>query len=67
MSKKIVTSYIDEKGRKQGTFLEGERNPVKHKHDDGSFGNDVEAYRHTYKDGKRVYREKAPEWGKIHE
>ena len=58
---------LDDKGRKQGKWLEGELSK-EHKHKDGSRGKDGEAYIHTYKDDKVVRSEKAKKWkeGKIH-
>lgn len=56
---------VDSDG-KQGTWLEGEESRS-HTHNDGTHGTDIEAFRNTYKDGKVVDREKASDWGKIHE
>lgn len=57
--------WFSDKG-KEGTFLEG-RASSEHRHKDGSWGRDIEAYRNTYKEGKEVSSEKAPDWGKDHE
>jgi hypothetical protein len=57
--------WLNEDGKKEGTWLEGEESPS-HPHKDGTFGTDIDAYRNTYKDGERVSHKKAKDWGKQH-
>jgi len=58
--------WFNSDGNKDGSWLEGERSH-EHTHRDGTRGHDVEAYRNTYSDDHMVSRDKATDYGKIHE
>ena len=60
-----IPGSIDDKGRKQGSFLEGRESP-EHTHSSGERGTDITAARVNYIDDKPVDSRPATDWGKEH-